>query len=80
MPNFDGTGPQGNGAMTGRKMGRCAGNSENRIGFGRARGRGQGRGFRRLFSNSRTVQDLEAYQEDLRAELKAVENELKESK
>ena len=23
MPNFDGTGPQGQGAMTGRKRGRC---------------------------------------------------------
>ena len=23
MPNFDGTGPQGQGAMTGRKKGRC---------------------------------------------------------
>lgn len=38
MPRFDGTGPQSDGAMTGRKMGKCAGNSattERPRGFGR---------------------------------------------
>ena len=36
MPNFDGTGPQGQGSMTGRGMGYCGGGM----------GRGLGRGFR----------------------------------
>ncbi|HEY4756832.1 MAG TPA: DUF5320 domain-containing protein [Ignavibacteriaceae bacterium] len=58
MPNFDGTGPQGQGAMTGRRRGRCQDTqttqiekSENRIaenkdvvyGFGRG-GRPRGGG------------------------------------
>ncbi len=45
MPNTDRTGPRGEGAMTGQKMGRCSGNNtENARGFGRGFGRGQGRG------------------------------------
>ncbi|MBN1494358.1 DUF5320 domain-containing protein [Candidatus Peregrinibacteria bacterium] len=49
MPNFDGTGPQGKGSMTGRKMGPCAKGqnaSANRPGLGRGQGavRGAGRG------------------------------------
>lgn len=43
MPRFDKTGPDGNGAMTGRKAGLCTGNKiENddmRSGYGRGRGR-----------------------------------------
>ena len=27
MPNMNGTGPEGQGPMTGRKMGKCAGNT-----------------------------------------------------
>ncbi|MBN1457509.1 MAG: DUF5320 domain-containing protein [Sedimentisphaerales bacterium] len=51
MPGFDGTGPLGQGPMTGRAMGRCVGNFVNRggsfgRGFGRGLGRGLGRGFR----------------------------------
>jgi len=61
MPRFDGTGPQGKGPMTGRKMGKCSNdNSQNdstpRFGFGRGffcrkqrgLGRGAGRGFDQL--------------------------------
>jgi hypothetical protein len=29
MPNLDGTGPQGQGAMTGRRRGRCVSNKTN---------------------------------------------------
>lgn len=53
MPFGDGTGPVGNGPMTGRGMGYCAGYRVpgylNRPGYGRGlgRGRGFGRGFGR---------------------------------
>lgn len=45
MPGFDATGPQGQGAMTGWRHGRCGGDVKVRGGFqGRGGGRG-GRGF-----------------------------------
>lgn len=51
MPRRDGTGPDGKGALTGRKMGNCEGNIRDkstgyRIGFGRGRRMGRGRRFR----------------------------------
>ena len=56
MPGFNGTGPMGEGPMTGGGRGYCAGSSAkpqplyDRQGFGRGygsgRGRGHGRGFR----------------------------------
>lgn len=51
MPGFDKTGPTGEGPMTGRRMGVCAGQESNRMpgrGLGfrfRGRGRGFGRGY-----------------------------------
>jgi len=48
MPRGDGTGPNGQGSMTGRGMGFCAGfNAPGFMngGFGRGRGLGRGRGF-----------------------------------
>jgi len=64
MPRFDGTGPQGNGPMTGRKMGRCFNNSEQQPniqqdvqqpfcnrGFGMGIGRKQGRCMLRIRGN-----------------------------
>lgn len=46
MPGFDGTGPVGQGPMTGWGTGRCAGNAPA-PGAGFGRGRGFGRGFGR---------------------------------
>jgi len=49
MPGFDGTGPIGQGAKTGRGLGRCTGfggGLASRRGFGLAGGFGRGRGFR----------------------------------
>lgn len=53
MPGFDKTGPEGQGPMTGRGLGRC--NPDNKLneeddirfgrGWGRGRGPGRGRGF-----------------------------------
>ena len=46
MPNFDGTGPNGAGAMTGRGDGPCARQGEQRFFNGRGgSGRGGGRGM-----------------------------------
>jgi hypothetical protein len=46
MPRGDGTGPAGQGSMTGRGMGFCAGfNSAGFMNGGFGRGRGLGRGF-----------------------------------
>ena len=56
MPWGDGTGPMGQGPMTGRGAGYCAGynmpgyaNPIPRMGFGRGRGFGRGMGFGRGF-------------------------------
>ena len=49
MPGFDGTGPRGQGAMTGGGFGNCAGGFSQGLGqgFGQGRGRGAGRGLGR---------------------------------
>jgi len=51
MPRFDGTGPQGQGPMTGRGMGPCGqgGRPVGGPGMGPGRGRGMGRGYGRGF-------------------------------
>lgn len=56
MPRGDGTGPAGQGSMTGRALGYCAGfsapgyaNSGFGRGFGMGAGRGMGRGRRNWF-------------------------------
>lgn len=87
MPFFDGTGPRGQGPMTGRGMGPCGGS----YGFGRrgwfGRGRGYGRGWGYgpgFLSNFRAPtkteerEYLEEYKKDLEAELASVEKELKD--
>jgi hypothetical protein len=45
MPNMNGKGPQGEGPLTGRKMGNCEGANKDNENFGRGAGRGRGRGF-----------------------------------
>lgn len=48
MPRFDGTGPQGQGPMTGRGMGPCGqGGRPVGPGMGRGAGRGMGQGYGR---------------------------------
>ena len=50
MPFGNGTGPTGNGPMTGRKMGYCAGfNAPGSWNSGQNSGIGRGRGFRQRF-------------------------------
>jgi len=85
MPNFDQTGPQGQGKMTGRGLGPC-GNGQARgmgrgMGFG-GRCRGYGRGLGRYFgwnapqTKEEKAEDLKAYQQSLKEELEDVEKEL----
>ena len=45
MPNRDGTGPNGQGARTGRGLGNC--NGQGGTGIGRGAGLDRGRGYRR---------------------------------
>jgi len=49
MPYGDGTGPDGFGSMTGRRLGFCTGNDRpgcyEGFGYGRGFGRGRGRGY-----------------------------------
>ena len=81
MPKFDGTGPQGQGAMTGRGMGPCG----QGMAYGRGFGRGVGNGFCRwsgFFNRKPTkteeVADMKSYVEGLKAELVEAEKYLKD--
>ncbi len=50
MPRLDGTGPMGQGAMTGRGIGNCQGNQQKLgVGYGRCNGNRNGRGNRQGF-------------------------------
>ncbi len=58
MPRGDGTGPEGQGPMTGRRMGQCGGNTDRRPksrrpgqGAGRGQGGGQGRSLGQRIAN-----------------------------
>jgi len=73
MPRFDGTGPMGQGPLTGRGLGSCRG------------GRGMGRGVCRWFgfagrklTNEEETSETQEYINDLKAELKESEDYLKE--
>jgi len=95
MPQGDGTGPNGQGSMTGRARGYCAGfNSPGFMnpgfGSGLGRGRGFGRGFRARFFQQpiqpqviTEKQEKQYLEEDLKAlkqEMQEIEKRLKELK
>ena len=82
MPNFDKTGPQGQGPMTGRGMGHC-GKSRGmgmRMGFGKCHGYGRGLGKYFGWNAPQTKEDkkedLESYKKALQEEMEDVEKEL----
>ncbi len=90
MPQGNGTGPAGQGSMTGRGMGFCAGfNSPGfaNAGFGRGLGQGFGRG-RRFVWRARTTQTIpiqqptvitkEQEEQFLKQELSVLKEEIKE--
>jgi hypothetical protein len=78
MPNMNGTGPQGMGAMTGRGLGPC--------GSVMRRGCGRGMGFRRGFVTTVTLTKdeetkiLEADLKNIEVEKEAIQKRLKEMK
>jgi hypothetical protein len=82
MPNFDGTGPQGMGAMTGRGLGPCGGGMRRGCG----RGFGRGFGFRAKYATPITLTKdeekkiLEADLKDIEVEKEAIQKRLKEMK
>jgi len=93
MPQGDRTGPNGQGSMTGRRMGFCAGsnapgfaNSGFVRGTGRGFGRGRGFGFRQAFVQPQVmteVQEKELLKQELegmKAEKAEIEKRLKELK
>lgn len=88
MPGYDGTGPMGQGPMTGRGLGRCgAGNAGQarplRLGCGWG-GRGRGRGFfgffGRRFTDEVSTEQQCAELENRLADLQQELAELKKSK
>lgn len=86
MPFFDGTGPRGQGPVTGRGMGPCGGafgfGRRGYGGFGRGFGGGFGRGFgffgRRALTSKEEKELLQSYKKDLEAELSSVDKDLQD--
>ncbi|MFA5258725.1 MAG: DUF5320 domain-containing protein [Candidatus Pacearchaeota archaeon] len=82
MPNIDGTGPRGMGALSGRGLGLC-GNGMRR---GCGKGFGKGFGFRRGFTTQVTLTKeeekkiLEADLKDIETEKEAIQIRLKDMK
>ncbi len=76
MANFDGTGPNGLGPMTGRGMGYCGGRRGQCIG----RGMGRGFGYRRQITLTKDEEKkiLEEDLKEIELEKKEIENRLKE--
>jgi hypothetical protein len=82
--NLNGTGPQGQGSMTGRGLGVCGRGQAYGRGMARGMGRGFGRGLDRMFgfgyrqpTKSEETTDTKAYIQELEAELKDVQGHLK---
>lgn len=69
MPRLDGTGPQGQGPLTGRGFGSC--------GAGLRRGYGYGRGWgrQRFISPKNELSALEQEEKALQEEIKAIQEE-----
>ncbi len=83
MPNYDKTGPAGQGQMTGQGLGACSGNQQTNsatlmgqgmgLGFGRGRGaRCCGRGFRR--NNPVSLDDQEKFLEEKLEEVRKLKS------
>jgi hypothetical protein len=85
MPQGDRTGPNGAGAMTGRRMGFCAGfdspgYTNSGLGRGKGFGRGRGLGYRRQsnITNEDEKRILEENLKELDLEKKEIERRIKE--
>lgn len=74
MPNLDGTGPAGQGPVTGRGLGKC--NVCGRF-MGMSRCRGCGLGLRRFWASSEVnVEDLKTIKSQLEEDLDEVNKEI----
>jgi hypothetical protein len=73
MPNFDGTGPRGQGPLTGRGLGPCG--YRGRMSFGGGYGYG-----RRFISPKNELAALEDDKEALKKELEEINNEIADLK
>lgn len=83
MPNGDGTGPNGNGPLSGRRMGSCGEKQSERRGYGRNRGAGRGFGMNWVNAqgSSQSFNEkswLENTIEAIKDQLKALEKRKKE--
>jgi hypothetical protein len=76
MPRMDGTGPLGQGSMTGRGMGKCGGNKRN---FG-GRGLGIGRSTGSPKNNLQTLEEEEKFFNDKLELIKKDKEALKKQK
>lgn len=74
MPKQDGTGPNGQGARTGRGMGNC--NGRGGRGQDRGMGRGQGRGLGRS-ANSQAPSWLQTQLRDLQTAIEKLAEKIK---
>lgn len=82
MPNLNGTGPMGQGPMTGRGLGDCDG-ATRRFGFGRARsGRRFGFGIGRFWDSNQaqSVDELKAIENQMVADLEDIRKEISDRK
>ncbi|MCK4552729.1 DUF5320 domain-containing protein [Candidatus Pacearchaeota archaeon] len=77
MPAMDRTGPLGQGALTGRRLGPCGRGFAKRLGIGRGLGRGLGFRARAFLEEPVTLTEAEE-KKILEAELKEIEDERKE--
>ena len=74
MPGRNGTGPMGQGQVTGRGMGPCNGNrAYNGRGFGRGFGMGYGRGY---YNAQPSKEELKLEKDDLQRRLDDINKEL----
>jgi len=82
MPGFDGTGPEGQGTMTGRGLGPCSYGMQRGFRRGMGRGFGRSRGFRYRkqipFTKEEEKKILETDLKELEAEKEAIQERLKE--
>lgn len=77
MPKRDGTGPMGQGPMTGRGLGNCNNSGKEKFGTGRGMGRGLGRSLVNQKDSSKTEKELLTEQKAiLQNQLETVDKQL----
>ena len=80
MPGQDGSGPRGEGSLTGRGLGPCGRGLARRRGFGRGLGLGTGRAYPRVITEKQEKEILEGELKAVEEDKKEIEKRLKELK